>query len=448
MMRVIMALGVILLMGVSTSSPFIKDVQAREITSGEVVRVQKLNRDMKNVRLGINQTGPSIFQNNDEVKKYKQSFARFTTAIKRYNEFSHAEVKAAQAEYLALRKVIMDEFARAQQQMSTLGDVQAQLRGIEKDLFAKRAPKPLQAPFSEATAKAWVSSAVAAKQQALDSIKSLQDIGSHANLEKNNRGTVQQGAPYDKQDVNRLTRIANKTIQEVDQGQKATLASIKAQLEGVERELPYYIKLDPNNESHIANAFLKEGAPEKAQIFFSDQEKIVMSAVYFLKQFGKEPSLLVQSLLSDIASARAIYSQGLEIAAGEYRLPEPKSTDQNLLNIAKTIIEKPRYGFAERGPIVLTSKGVVDKERTESEEKFNDIDVSLSGEITLTGTKTTWTYKWQEFKFATPIKAENGDWHVWWITARKYSSGGMRTPIGEWISGKSSQGSVIRAENF
>ena len=78
-----------------------------------------------------------------------------------------------------------------------------------------------------------------------------------------------------------------------------------------------------------------------------------------------------------------------------------------------------------------------------------NVDLSLSGKITLSGTETTWNYKWQEFKFATPLKEKDSDdWYIWWITAKKYSSGWERTPIGEWVSGATTKGDLILKENF
>jgi len=84
-----------------------------------------------------------------------------------------------------------------------------------------------------------------------------------------------------------------------------------------------------------------------------------------------------------------------------------------------------------------------------SEEEYNDIDISLAGEITLTGTKTTWHYRWDEFKFATPIlDNQTGKWYLWWITAKKFHSGASTTPIGEWVSGSATKGGVILETNF
>ena len=422
--------------------------EAQLITSGELVRVKKLTRDMKNVRESISTQGPSAFQDPRVFEKYKKRFQQFTTAIKRYGKYGAPEVKTAQKEYLKLRETLSTEFKRAQGQKSQLGDVQARLKQLEARLFSKRAPKPLMPPFSDAQASAWVKAATEAKSIAQKSLKELKQISTAASLEKNNPGTVQQGAPYDMQDINRLTRFANKTIQQVNQAQKATIDGLKTQIGALDSELDYYRKLDPDNETDRANAFLSKGAPERIQTYLDDKKKVAMSAVYFLSQFGKKPNAKTQSIIDDISRIQKKYSKDLEIAAGASKLPVPASTDPALLAIAKEVIEKKRYGFGQHGPIVLTTKGVINREREESEEKFTDVDVSLAGDITLHGTKTTWQYKWKEFKFATPVKSDTGEWYIWWITARNYSSGGSHTPINEWVAGKSSQGSLIRKENF
>jgi len=52
-------------------------------------------------------------------------------------------------------------------------------------------------------------------------------------------------------------------------------------------------------------------------------------------------------------------------------------------------------------------------------------------------------------RFATPIQNRaSGEWHIWWITARKYRSGRDKTPIGQWVSGAAVQGGLIAERNI
>ena len=120
-----------------------------------------------------------------------------------------------------------------------------------------------------------------------------------------------------------------------------------------------------------------------------------------------------------------------------------------MLAIAKEILEVPKYEFGKYGRIVLTTKEVIDRERKDSEVKIDDAKLTLSGDLKMSGTETTWTYKWKEFKFAVPLKETDSDtWYIWWITAKNFSSGGNRTPINQWISGDATKGNPILKKNM
>ena len=150
---------------------------------------------------------------------------------------------------------------------------------------------------------------------------------------------------------------------------------------------------------------------------------------------------LIKTKQSNLATDAAV---SLESA----RLPKPASKDKKRIKIAKEILATPKYGFGEHGPIVLTTKKIETKETKDKEFDVEDVDVSIHGDVTLSGTETTWTHKWDEFKFVTPIKDTDGMWYMWTITAKKFESGYSTTPIGRWVSGKAVKGSQILEENF
>ncbi|MGB0867770.1 MAG: hypothetical protein ACPGSC_14760, partial [Granulosicoccaceae bacterium] len=373
---------------------------------------------MASVLASMTSTGPSMFQDKATLDKYIKRFGQFTDAIKRYNSFEHEVVLAARQEYLSLRQALSDEHTRAKNQTAALGDIQSELKALEAKLHQQIAPNPLNAPFNAEMAKQWVKISVNAKTHAQTALSRLAEIEKTAALKNSEPGTVQQGARYDRQDINRLKRLSQGTVEGVDSAYNTTMANLKAQLGGVNNELEYFRKLDPNNEAHRANAFLKAGAAEEIHSRLDAHLKVAESAAFFMQAFGKAPSPGLQTRIDEIKQLKTNYDVQREAAAGAYTLPPPASTDASLLAIANDIMSKPEYNFGKHGPIVLTTATLIDREREESEEKFTDVDVSLSGEISLSGTKTTWTYRWQEFKFATPILDDDGSWHVWWITAR------------------------------
>ena len=81
------------------------------------------------------------------------------------------------------------------------------------------------------------------------------------------------------------------------------------------------------------------------------------------------------------------------------RMPKAATKDSKLMKIAKETLASYDYvGNIER--MVINSDKVTRSEET-SEIDFDDADVSLSGTITLSGTKTTYFYEWEQFQVAT-----------------------------------------------
>jgi hypothetical protein len=332
--------------------------------------------------------------------------------------------------------------------VSAQNDVQARLAAIEAGLHGQPAPQWLPAPFTDEEARVWVAHAAKAKRDAQQAVAQLQQIGAEAELPLT-RGTVQQGAPYDRQDLGRLQRLAESTIRRIDEAVQETQAHLLARFEGQHRELDYYRNLDPANQHHRMNAFLKAGAVEDVFAEFDRQQAFTQSVAAWQRAFGQQPGESTLARLAEINSLRQRYADNRRDLIGDSRLPEAASTDEQRLSVAREILSNRAYGFGRFGPVVLTTPDIVDREREVSRAEIREFDVSLSGEVTLSGTQTTWAYRWQEFRFATPIQdADSGDWHVWWITARNYSSGWDKTPIGRWVSGTAVRGELIPEENF
>ncbi len=330
----------------------------------------------------------------------------------------------------------------------TFDDAQQRLVAIEAELHRLEAPDWLPAPFNDAEAAAWVALAADVKEGAQAAVAELQMIAASVELPLT-RGTVQQGAAYDRQDVGRLQRLAENHIRRVDEAVQQTNANLRGMFQIQDRELEYFRELDPNNLNHRSNAFLVEGAEERIYGLLDLHAARAESWAAWQRAFTPQITQATAERIAEIQQMRQRYAeQRLEII-GQSRLPEPASTDAERLAIARQILAQPSYGFGRHGPVVLTSAGVTDHEREVSRAEIRELDVSLSGDITLRGTETTWHYRWQEFRFATPIQdAASGDWYIWWITARNYSSGWEKTPIGRWMSGAAVKGDRILESSF
>ena len=420
----------------------------RPLVSGERVRVKKIARDIDSATQQMDQGGVMPFQNPAYVKKWQDSVARHRKALQKYPQLDDPDVRAAHAKLANMERLLAVGIEQAGAQNAQLGDVQAQLAQLEAALRANRPPKALQTPFSEAQAKAWVATASKSQQVATEAISKIQHLAANAHL-PNNPGTVQSGAPYDRNDLNRLLNFAQRGQKSLQAAMQQTKDNLVHQLRMQHQSLDYFRGLDPQNEQHRMNAFLREGADVEIYQRLDRELALAKSAAAWQAALNTPLSDDVRARIEEIKSLRARYAEQRLAALGASKLPPAKGTDSSLLKIAEQILAKPKYKFGEHGPIVLTTAAVVDREKKFSQQEYNDVEISLNGDITLSGTETTWTYRWQEFKFATPIRdAASGQWHVWWITARKFSSGSAKTPIGEWVSGRATQGDLILAENF
>ncbi len=416
----------------------------RPLVSGERVRINKLLRDILSVSVTVVTTGPSLLQDPVKVAAYKKRLNQFAQALGRYPQIDDNDVKAARLAYQNLRKKLSDEFNRAKEQLAKLGNVQQRLASLDANYKKYRIPPILSAPFSEDDAQAWVKQAGEARTSAEHSLKELADIGKLAYL-PNNPGTPQSGAPYDANDVKRLQQGAQSTLKKIEIEANNLIDRLENRLKQIENEVLTRFQEDPNGDKRWV--FIGEGRKKLAFSTFDKSMGLAKSALYIEQALGKKAER-ARAVIDKIRHAKNSFIKRRDIALRTSRLPEPQSTDSKRLEIARKILKKPKYKFGEFGRIILTSKQIIDRERKDSEIKIDDAQVSLGGDVKMSGTKTTWTYKWKEFSFAVPIKEENSDiWYIWWITAKNFSSGGNRTPLNQWISGKATKGNQILKAN-
>lgn len=419
-------------------------IQQAPLVSGQRVQVKKLARDMKNVRESIKTTGPSEMQSKVILDKYRKRFGQFKTAISRYPQLDDPDVIAAQSEYKLLGQALQAELERAQAQIKQLGNVQRRLALLEDNARKYPVPALPHIPFDAATAKQWVDAASNARTVAEHNSGQLDLIEPIAYL-PNNPGVVQSGAPYDSNDVKRLRRISVGMFTGVQTQYKSLADELSRLMSHHRQQVQERWQEDPKSDKKWI--FLGETSEAEAKQVFDEGRAVANSSLY-LETALNRPGQEAKDTLTLIDKAEAQFVQNVQIALENSKLPSPKSKDQKQIKIARQILETPKYEFGKYGKIVLTTDKIVDRERKSSEIDIDDVEFKLGGTVEMSGTQTTWTYKWKEFRFAVPLQEENGNWHIWWITAKNFSSGGDRTPIGYWVSGKATKGNRILAKNI
>lgn len=415
--------------------------RTKQLVSGQRVQLKRLARTIDGLRKDMVRSGPSPLQDGRNVQRYNQRLKQFADEIGRYADYGKdPDIGAVVAAYQALVTDLKQEHARSRQQLGQVGNAQERLASVDTKLREASPPGRLLPPFTFEQAKSWAAQVAATRTAAQGLVNEVQAIAPLAYLPPD--------AKYTSRKVQSLVRFADDSARKAMDAVRDTESHLQAQIGYISSELEFFEKLDPDNPGHRANMFLNEGAEQDVYERLDKQMKLATSYEAFQRAIGKAPDAQVTQRIARVKSAREQYAAKRTKALGESRLPKPKSNDAARIQVARQILANPDYKFGQHGPIVLTTEKVVTREKEVSRDTIKDIDLSLSGTLTLSGTRETWKYKWDEFKFATPLRHDDGNWYIWWITAKKFASGWEKTPIGTWVSGKATQGSLILEKNF
>lgn len=421
----------------------------KQLVSGQRVRVNKLTRDLHALVADLSVEGPSSFQDPRIVERYRLALDKYGDQLKRYAEYgADADVQLSVQAYQQTQGKLNEEFQRAQAQLAELGDVQTLLSGLRSSLQQSVVPSVIYPPVTAKEASQWVGARLDTKQRAQAVLQELERITPLAYLEINNPGTLEQGAPFDQGDVRTLSLVAQDNFTKADRAYQTTIDQLRFQMKDQQASrIGYYerilLKVEKNR-----SAFLAEGAEQEIYTDLDEMRQVPESLAAIQLASGEPISLEVRARLEKLESFRSMYAETRRQLLGEYKLPAAASNDPQRLTIAEQVLANPRYEFGRHGPIVLTTKTIDTRSKEVSRDTIKDVDLSLSGDISWSGTRETWRYDWDEFKFATPLQNDKGEWYVWWITAKYFRSGAGTTPLNRWVSGGATQGDLILEKNF
>lgn len=421
----------------------------KQLVSGQRVRVNKLTRDLNALVADLNVEGPSSLQDARIVERYRIALEKYAEQLRRYTEYrDDPDVRLSVQAYQQTQDKLNGEFQRAQAQLAELGDVQAILTALRTSLRQSIVPSVLYSPVTAKEASQWVAARLDTKRRAHAVLKEIERITPLAYLEINNPGTLEQGSPFDQGDVRTLSLVARENIAKADNAYRTTIDQLRFLMKDQQAgRIGYYERILQNVEEN-RSAFLAEGAEQEIYTDLDKMRQVPESLAAIQAASGESVSLEARARLEKLESFRAIYAESRQQLLGEYKLPAAASGDGKRIVIAREILANPGYGFGSHGPIVLTTERIETRSKEVSRDTIKDVDVNLSGDITWSGTRETWRYEWDEFKFATPLQSASGDWYVWWITAKYFHSGASTTPLNRWVSGAATQGDLILEKNF
>jgi hypothetical protein len=454
----------------------------RPMISQYRVRIKKITRDIQSRIDTMNTGGVKPFQDSEYVKTFQQSADRFRESIAKYADFKDdPDVVGATAALAEYENMIKFGRGHAAKELAELGDVQARLRTINQQIRQLRRPPTPQEPYEAGELGQWLTQLATVRPAAVRTYQPLPVIKRRAYL-PDNRLTVEQGGLYDLQDVDRLQRSLVGLVKGIDTEVKTFGEHLDRVVAGVKEGLAYYREFDPADRSDQANHFLSAGRADEIRARLAKDKQTATEAAHYAKLINdpayqkrlalakKAPATAetraqgaedqpVQdakpvndptyqerlALLKEVEATAALYEANYQKARALVRMPKAATEDAELIAIAQRTLANYDYVGDVKRLVINTEKAHRSKET--SEEKYDDIDVSLSGTVTLTGTKTTYFYEWDEFQVATAEPVGDA-YYIFYTTLKYFTSGATTTPLNKWIVSARLQSCEIPKDNI
>jgi hypothetical protein len=409
------------------------------------VRIKKIQRDIDSVFDTMDKGGVKPFQDPEYVAKFERSAQMHRESIDKYAQWkSDTDVVAAEEALTKLNKMISFGKNHAAKEIAELGDVQAQLRAMDAQMHQLRQPPTPEEPFASGQLNQWLTDLIALRNEAQDAYKPLPAIKERAYL-PNNVPTVQEGAPYDTNDLSRIERGLIDLVNSIDGGVNQFTELLQAKMSGLESGLAHYSEYNPADEDDQANHFLGEGRADENRAALAKDLLTANEAASYAKRLNHDTLDSRIALVNKVKATADQYEANYLKARELVRMPKAATTDSKLTKIARDTLASYDYvGNIER-LVINTEK--VHRSMETSDIEIDDADVSLSGNVTFSGTKTTYFYEWDQFQVAT-AEPVGDKFYIFYNTLKYYTSGGPTTPLNKWIISGRLQGSEIPKANI
>lgn len=425
-----------------TNSPANK---ARMI-SQDHVRVKKLGRDIASATDTLDKGGPKPFQDPAYVEKFVSAYKRYHQSLQKYAAFGDDPgVQHTTAELEKMKGMILFGKDQAKTALEELGDVQGRLLTLQTHLRSRRPPDAPGLPYTSDGISNWFKQAKLVRSQTVTEYPPLEVIREKAWLPVT-RGTVEQGAPFDMQDVSRLMHSLQSNVQSIDDTLKQLEANLEIQVEQIGHTLEWFNALDPADKQGMQMSFLGEGREAESLQRLNKEFQIAEAAITFDKLLERKTLAQRESVRDSIEQAKTQYRVQREKALQLVRMPKPASTNSELIQIAKDTLANPNYETGDIIRIIINSDKVT-RESESSQIDIDDVDVGLSGKVKMSGTQTTTRYKWEQYQVAT-AEPVNDKFFIFYNTLKYYTAGGTTTPLNQWIRTGRIQGNEIPKKNI
>ena len=384
-----------------------------------------LDAEYRKIADRIAKMSPTQYMVANDVGQVRKMLAGVYGAATGLGSPEHPSLKALIANIEKTGDAFEERVKTAAVEREKHGDVNGKLAQIKERVYRVKVPELNSYPATEEQILAYAKGIEAVREHIATDGAYLASIEGKVpmtveqrNVFNNAKSQVQFAKP---KGIDRSMSIATQTMDRWATDQESIIE--------------FFEKTDPKDRNHQANRLLAKGKYQEGLARLADVQKAIATVAVYDKAMKRTdaPDRAAQAARADAALAR--FKEKYRMALTTIRMPEARSTSDDLHKVVAEVFARPKYGYkAER--VVINS----DVKQISNE----------SGSIrhgTTSSTVTVYKYKWDEFQ-ATTAEEEDGVYYMYANTFRFYHSGDSTTPVNRWILSKRFQSSQILKENI
>lgn len=397
---------------------------APRLTSSDQARLSRVSNALRSLGQQIEGAHFQAFVDESQLSRFQNNAASQRGELEKLPA-ELPEVAEARDKLEQVEKQLAGRIADAKTKMAALGDIDAQLAEIDKQLQARKVPpsNTFKPEGSAADATAFATTLVELHRQAEADKAVLDKI---------------EGAGIKNQTTERLRHWAVRDRQRsAEESAKIATQMMDSHVDTVMRRVEFINATDPANADHRNNHLLGEGRKTELTAELKQGVIAVETGKAFDAALGRKDGPDRAEQGRKVAEALTSYEQKYKTALGLARMPPAGMTDDKYIKIAQETLKEPSYGVGPIKRLLINSKQVQSKEKKEADIR--------TGAVSTTATIYHWV--WDEYQVATAEKV--GDtYHVFYNTLKFFHKGGPTTPTGRWILGDRFKSTEILEENI
>ena len=393
-----------------------------ELTPEESAAVEAAAVRIDKAWKAVKGANPGILQPEGEPVKWNAGYDRIHKLHAELPKQDHPRVKEIGGWLAEVRTMLDEKLAYAEKLTAEYCQILARFDSINGKYIGKNLPDQLDKPLTEESTRVWVETIVTVMGDLDQDAAWLESVKGLNIVDQQKLGSaifwVGTNARRD------LQKMLDDAAQFVDSWAKTA-----------ERMAAYIEDIDVNDRNDIANKLLGEGQFEETIEGLQNGLHDIAMAKVFEDALGQDTAQRdAQRERHEAAQER--FEELVQVALNDIRMPQSRSDDDELLEIAAEVLKDPKHGVNPYQRMVVS----YDVHRKEKREGYIDPGAVYT-------TISIYHYEWDEYNVTTAEQV--GDKYFMFVNKLKYFlSGDATTPTGRWILSTRFQSSQILEENI